>query len=373
MVARAVGRRDSTGLRVEGDAALIDEVRRLVQRRGGVAVDETALDDHPEMLVETRRHGEAVLISRANQHLRSRLGFVEDELLGRSLDVLYTPRSRALLEQGGYERALAGRFLAEERELVAKDGTVVPVLLYAVPLREGDEIVGTRATFVEISAQRRVRDLMHDHSNETAVVVGEVAHELNNALTIAMTGLASLLASRQTTKTAVATLTTVKGALDRAAAAGQRLLPHSAHTPPAGFSMPSSVDFKPTGRVLVVDDEPEIRRMLRRLLLRRGYSVTIAPDAQSALDELDKAATFDLLVSDVVMPGMTGIDLWASIAEARRPRSVLFISGFLDQPVVRQHLGTTDAAFLQKPFGLEEFLDTVDRLVGARATQSARR
>lgn len=348
----------------------------MVQRRGGVAVPEATLHSDSEMLVETRQQGDAVVIARANQHFSSRLGFSEDELRGKSLNALYTPSSRQLLEGGGYDRALAGQFIAEERELVAKDGTVVPVLLLAAPLRNGDEVVGTRATFVEISAQRRVRDLMRDQSTGavgTAAVVGEVAHELNNALTIAMTGLASLLGNRHTPPTALTTLSTVREALDRAAAAGRRLLPHSAHTPPAGFNAPASVDFMPTGRVLVVDDEPEIRRMLRRLLVRRGYSVKVAPDAQTALDYVDKASRFDLLVSDVVMPGMTGIDLWTAISEIRRPRSVLFISGYLDQPVVRQHLGTTDAAFLQKPFGLDEFLDTVDRLVGACAPKSARR
>jgi two-component system cell cycle sensor histidine kinase/response regulator CckA len=103
--------------------------------------------------------------------------------------------------------------------------------------------------------------------------------------------------------------------------------------------------------VLLVEDEDTVRLLARRILERQGYSVLTARNGLDALDVLERhGAPIDLLVTDVVMPGMNGREL-AERLVARQPElRVLYLSGYMDDEVVRRGLTDTRRAFLQKPF-----------------------
>jgi CheY-like chemotaxis protein len=131
------------------------------------------------------------------------------------------------------------------------------------------------------------------------------------------------------------------------------------HLPIAG-SMP-----QPTARtVLVVDDQAGIRAIVRRILESKGFTVSDASSGEEALSLLDRRKeAFDLLVTDMRMPGMTGRDL-ADRVRFRHPSTrILFISGFTDDPSVQSGILPDRARFLSKPFHPDQFIDAVTELL----------
>jgi CheY-like chemotaxis protein len=81
-------------------------------------------------------------------------------------------------------------------------------------------------------------------------------------------------------------------------------------------------------RVLVVDDEPSVRKLLARILRSRGYDVFEAEDAHSALAFMGSANRMDLVVTDMVMPAMTGVRFAEQIRSQWPTVKILFVSGF---------------------------------------------
>jgi CheY-like chemotaxis protein len=131
------------------------------------------------------------------------------------------------------------------------------------------------------------------------------------------------------------------------------------HLPIAG-SLPV-----PAGRTaLVVDDQTGIRAIVRRILESRGFTVADAASGEDALALLDRRKeAFDLLVTDMRMPGMTGRDL-ADRVRFRHPSTrILFISGFTDDPSVQSGILPDRARFLSKPFNPDQFIDAVTKLL----------
>ncbi|MEO0426549.1 MAG: ATP-binding protein [Pseudomonadota bacterium] len=122
-------------------------------------------------------------------------------------------------------------------------------------------------------------------------------------------------------------------------------------------------DLTGQGSVLLVEDEAAVRSFAARALRLRGYDVEATEEAEEALQLLeDEARHFDLIVSDVMMPGMDGP---AFIAEARKMRpdlSVLFVSGYAEE-AFRKDIENPDYAFLPKPFSLAELTAKVKEVL----------
>ncbi len=106
-----------------------------------------------------------------------------------------------------------------------------------------------------------------------------------------------------------------------------------------------------TEAILLVEDESALRAVARRVLVRYGYQVIEAPDAESALGlAAAHSETLDLLLTDVIMPGLSGAEL-ANRLTALRPRiRVLFMSGYSDEAIAQQGVLAPRSAYLQKPF-----------------------
>src|SRR5438128_587086 len=103
--------------------------------------------------------------------------------------------------------------------------------------------------------------------------------------------------------------------------------------------------------VLLVEDAAPVRTLARRSLEARGYRVLDAADGPSALElSARHAGGIDILVTDVVMPGMSGRELAERLAPARPSMKVLYTSGYTDDAMVRQGVLNAGVAFLQKPF-----------------------
>jgi two-component system, cell cycle sensor histidine kinase and response regulator CckA len=115
------------------------------------------------------------------------------------------------------------------------------------------------------------------------------------------------------------------------------------------------------GRVLVIEDEGQVREVSERFLRRAGYEVLTAADAGTGLGLLASAGPFDLVLTDSAMPGMRGEDLAAEIAHVQPGLPVILMSGYRDPG--RPPAANAVAAFLQKPFTMPGLLAAVRRAI----------
>ncbi len=116
-------------------------------------------------------------------------------------------------------------------------------------------------------------------------------------------------------------------------------------------------------RILVVDDEPIVARALKRML--RNHDVTIALDGEHALTALRASAEFDVIVCDLMMPGLSGVDLMAKVCELwpELEQRFLFVTGGAVTPRSRELLDRPTVRSLQKPIDPEILSLTVDDIV----------
>jgi two-component system cell cycle sensor histidine kinase/response regulator CckA len=113
-------------------------------------------------------------------------------------------------------------------------------------------------------------------------------------------------------------------------------------------------DLTGSGAILLVEDEAPVRAFAARALRLRGYEVHEAEDAEAAMDILaDRECRIDLLISDVVMPGMDGPTFAAEARRLRPGLRLLFVSGYAEESF-RKNLTETDFSFLPKPFSLND-------------------
>ncbi|HWW54588.1 MAG TPA: PAS domain S-box protein, partial [Acidimicrobiales bacterium] len=119
--------------------------------------------------------------------------------------------------------------------------------------------------------------------------------------------------------------------------------------------------------VLLVEDEDFVREPARRMLARRGYVVLAAASADEALDIVkEHPGDIDLLLTDVVMPGRSGKELSADVAELRPEVRVLFMSGYSQDVIAHQGVLEEGLNLIEKPFSAEDLLRRVrDVLAGA--------
>jgi signal transduction histidine kinase len=141
-------------------------------------------------------------------------------------------------------------------------------------------------------------------------------------------------------------------------------------------SAPVSVGAPPAGsgeRILLVEDEKHLRNALHHVLQLSGYRVVDASDARSALDEVTRSGEngekpFDLVVSDIVMPQMSGIELVERLKRSQPDLRVLLVSGHQSHPSLRDRQLPTGAAFLAKPFTLGDLTSKVRDLLAAKGS-----
>jgi two-component system, cell cycle sensor histidine kinase and response regulator CckA len=128
----------------------------------------------------------------------------------------------------------------------------------------------------------------------------------------------------------------------------------------------------PATTVLVVDDQRYARRVAYRVLSEAGYRVLEAEDGEEALDALDSfSGRVDLLIIDVVMPGLDGVELAARVWEHWPEKRILFTSGHAAEVLAQHGLAYLDVPFLAKPFTRDEALAKVREALERRRGQRA--
>jgi hypothetical protein len=119
-------------------------------------------------------------------------------------------------------------------------------------------------------------------------------------------------------------------------------------------------------RILLVEDEPALRRLSSAFLQSKGYQVTEAANGAEGLEILQQNRHFDLLITDVVMPELSGPRLVQEATKLIPKLKVLFISGYTDR-AIDQNLPGDGRAFLQKPVSLDLFARTIRKLLDIKS------
>lgn len=135
-------------------------------------------------------------------------------------------------------------------------------------------------------------------------------------------------------------------------------LPKAIPAEPSIEESPSEQLVQPRlgARLLVIEDQPDVAEVMRRALEKSGYQVFLCTSAESALHLFETCETaFDLAISDVVLPRMSGIQLFEHLGASAPP--FVFVSGYVDEQAIKLE----GARFLRKPFPMRELLNLVNQ------------
>jgi CheY-like chemotaxis protein len=116
-------------------------------------------------------------------------------------------------------------------------------------------------------------------------------------------------------------------------------------------------------RILLAEDDDAVSAFVLRALKLRGHDVTPVADGMAALDALE-GASFDLLLTDIVMPGMDGIALALKVSRDRPAMKILMMSGYAHERQRAHNLEHLVHRVLTKPFSLAEICEAVDEALG---------
>jgi two-component system cell cycle sensor histidine kinase/response regulator CckA len=123
-----------------------------------------------------------------------------------------------------------------------------------------------------------------------------------------------------------------------------------------------------TGTILLVEDEPMVRTVAERALIRHGYQVLTANNGEDALEIIDRGEEIALLISDVVMPVMDGPTMVREARKTRPDLPILFMSGYAEEQL-RKSIDIDHVAFLPKPFSVQELAEAVRDALAAEAVK----
>jgi CheY-like chemotaxis protein len=119
-------------------------------------------------------------------------------------------------------------------------------------------------------------------------------------------------------------------------------------------------------RVLVVDDEESVRRFVDRVMREAGYQTAVASDGPDALRVAQEFMPVEVLVTDLMMPHMTGDELARRLRQVEPNLKVLYLTGFSDQLFKEKATLWQDEAFLDKPCSVKGLLEAVSLLAVGR-------
>ena len=120
-------------------------------------------------------------------------------------------------------------------------------------------------------------------------------------------------------------------------------------------------------RILIADDEVALLRTMAFTLKRKGFDVDIVEDGENALKKIMKTyqnnKLYDLIITDIQMPGLSGLELISKTREAGINTPILAITGFGNMNMVVELMRAGCKDYLDKPFSMKEFIDRVSKLL----------
>ena len=116
-------------------------------------------------------------------------------------------------------------------------------------------------------------------------------------------------------------------------------------------------------RILIAEDDPAVQHFVMRALTHRGHAVTVVDDGLAALEAL-RERTFDLLLTDIVMPGLDGIALALKVSKDYPDLPILLMTGYAAERQRAHNLEELVHRVISKPFSLREICHLVDEALG---------
>ena len=126
------------------------------------------------------------------------------------------------------------------------------------------------------------------------------------------------------------------------------------------------------GRVLVIDDEPEVRKIVHLALEKNGYDVVEAEDGEKAIEAIrsgDNPLLTDVIICDVRMPKINGVEAVAFFREQFPSVPIIVLTGYPDMQLATSFIKQGVMEYLVKPVEKEKLLDTVDKAIANRASR----
>lgn len=140
--------------------------------------------------------------------------------------------------------------------------------------------------------------------------------------------------------------------------------PTSTHDAPVIVDQEGPV---PLATILLVEDEASVRSVTREVLESEGYRIV---EAQDAIDGIRVCEQFlgniDLVLTDVVMPGMNGRDMARKLTQRHPHLKIMFMSGYTDNPVLREAFSDCRTVYLQKPFTVQTLCGKIKDMLAGR-------
>ncbi len=124
-------------------------------------------------------------------------------------------------------------------------------------------------------------------------------------------------------------------------------------------------------RILLAEDDSSMRQFLNHALVRAGHDVVAVEDGTKAMQSLEAGDVFHLLLADIVMPGMDGIELSKKAAKIAPGMKVMFITGFAGVAMGQNIPQSLHARVLSKPFHLSQLVDQVNQILADDTPKSA--
>jgi two-component system, OmpR family, response regulator len=123
--------------------------------------------------------------------------------------------------------------------------------------------------------------------------------------------------------------------------------------------------------ILVVDDDPDVREYLRDFLASEGYGVRAVEDPTAVVDEL-KRGDFHVIVLDLMMPKLSGIDLLGRIREVDNDVAVIILTGFPSLESATSSIEHDVSAYIRKPFAVKDFREAIQRIAKKKGLHLSR-
>jgi two-component system cell cycle sensor histidine kinase/response regulator CckA len=141
--------------------------------------------------------------------------------------------------------------------------------------------------------------------------------------------------------------------------------PRIAESPAAAAPPAPATVTRGAETILVVEDDPQVREVTVRSLRAGGYRVLVAADGRGALDVAEHERGVHLLVTDVVMPGMSGREVADELCRRQPTLRVLYVSGYTHDAIAQRGVLDSGVEFLQKPFTASSLLERVRSVLDA--------
>ncbi|MFO0995769.1 MAG: response regulator [Alphaproteobacteria bacterium] len=120
-----------------------------------------------------------------------------------------------------------------------------------------------------------------------------------------------------------------------------------------------------TARILVVEDDPAVRQFVSRALIHHGHTVDAVNDGLQALDALSNS-DYDLLISDIVMPGLDGIALALKVTKDHPRMAIMLMTGYAHERQRAHNIEVLSQYVLAKPFTLDQIATAVNKMLAGQ-------